>query len=58
MANEVHLQMFLKNPREYLRAPLPRSPCKICVMGVSLTGKTTLANLLAKKYNGKVKDLK
>jgi len=46
--------MFLKNPREYLKAPLPRSPCKICIIGAGLTGKTMLATLLAKKYNGKV----
>lgn len=56
MSNEVYLQMFLKNPREYLKFPLPQSPCKICIIGASLTGKTTLATLLAKKYNGKVRN--
>lgn len=55
MSSEQNLQQFLKNPREFLRSPLPRVPCKISVIGPPYSGKTLLSNLLAKKYNAKVK---
>lgn len=54
MANEEALKEFLINPRPYLLPPQPRAPCKIAVMGNSFAGKTSLACLLARKYNAKV----
>ena len=58
MANEQNLREFMKNPREYLRQPMPRAPCKLAVLGVSYSGKTSLTTQLAKKYNAKVLDMK
>lgn len=57
MADENALREFLKNPRPYLRLPQPRAPCKISILGCKYSGKTTLASLLAKKYNAKVIDM-
>ncbi len=57
MANEQCLRKFIKNPREYLRQPNPKIPCKLCIIGGSRTGKTTLAKMLAKKYDAKVGSL-
>ena len=54
MASEHCLQEFLANPRPFLLPPQPRAPCKMAVLGHSLAGKTTLACLLARKYNAKV----
>ena len=49
------MEKFLKNPRPYLLPPQPRPPCKLSITGPPLSGKTTLAHLLAQKYNAKVK---
>ena len=57
MADENALREFIKNPRPYLRLPQPRAPCKISVLGCERSGKTTLATMLAKKYNAKVIDI-
>ena len=54
LSTEEALQKFLKNPRPYLLPPQPRPPCKICVSGPPLSGKTTLCNQLAQKYGAKV----
>lgn len=58
MSSELALREFLKNPREYLKHPLPRAPCKLSIVGLPYSGKTYLAHLLAKKYNAKVLDMK
>ena len=57
MVDELALKAFLKNPRPYLKLPQPRAPCKLSVLGSRYTGKTTLAALLAKKYNARVIDM-
>ena len=48
------LIQFIHNPRAYLLAPYPRIPCKVCVIGAPTSGKTTLAEMVAEKYNGMV----
>ena len=48
------MSKFLKNPRTYIMPPQPRPPCKLCVTGPPRSGKTTVAHLLAQKYNAKV----
>ena len=50
------MEKFVKNPRPYLLPDQPRPPCKLSVIGAPLSGKTTLANLIAHKYGGKVSD--
>ncbi len=57
MADETALRTFLKNPRSFLKLPQPRAPCKLSILGAKYTGKTTLASVLAKKYNAKVIDM-
>uniref|UniRef100_A0AAY4DP69 Nucleoside-diphosphate kinase n=1 Tax=Denticeps clupeoides TaxID=299321 RepID=A0AAY4DP69_9TELE len=44
------LQRFMQNPRQYLLPPMPRPPCKVCVIGPPCSGKTTLSHLLAEHY--------
>jgi adenylate/nucleoside-diphosphate kinase len=56
MADEGSLKEFLKNPRPYLKRPQPIAPCKLSILGGNYSGKTTVCNLLAKKYNAKVID--
>ncbi|CAF0775596.1 unnamed protein product [Brachionus calyciflorus] len=58
MADENRLREFLKNPRSYLKLPQPRAPCKISILGTDYTGKTSLAAIMAKKYNASVIDMK
>lgn len=57
MADENALRTFLKNPRPFIKAPQPRAPCKLSILGPKYAGKTTLAGLLAKKYNAHVIDM-
>lgn len=57
MADENSLREFIKNPRPYIKLPQPRAPCKLSILGSSYTGKTTVCNLLAKKYNARVIDI-
>lgn len=57
MADEAALRKFLKNPRIYLKAPQPRAPCKVSVLGAKYSGKTSLCAILAKKYNARVIDM-
>merc|ERR1711974_946 len=45
---------FVKNPRPFLLPEQPRPPCKMSILGSKLSGKTTLCNLIAHKYGGKV----
>nr|XP_013804265.1 PREDICTED: adenylate kinase 9 [Apteryx mantelli mantelli] len=51
------LKAFMLNPRPYLLPPMPLPPCKVLVFGPPLSGRTTICNLIANKYNGKVLDM-
>lgn len=48
------MEKFVKNPRPYLLPDQPRPPCKLSIIGAPISGKTTLANLIAHKYGCKV----
>ena len=52
-SNEALVQ-FTRNPRAYLLPPQPCIPCKVCVVGPSTSGKTSLARAVAQKYNATV----
>nr|KAF6340910.1 adenylate kinase 9 [Myotis myotis] len=56
LASEETLRAFLLNPRPYLLPPMPAPPFKVFVFGPPSSGKTTLCNLLAEHYKGKVVD--
>ena len=55
MSTSEALGYFMRNPRPYLAAHLPRPPCKLCVLGPPHSGKTTVARMLADRYNAKVR---
>ena len=57
MSGPEQMELFLKNPRPYLISPQPRPPCKLCVTGPPLSGKTTMAFMLAQKFNARVLDV-
>nr|XP_006820033.1 PREDICTED: adenylate kinase 9-like [Saccoglossus kowalevskii] len=57
LSSEEAMGKFLKNPRPYMIGPQPRPPCKLCVTGPPLSGKTTLCHLIAQKYNATVLDM-
>ncbi|NXK05987.1 KAD9 kinase, partial [Herpetotheres cachinnans] len=48
------LKIFMLNPRPYLLPPMPLPPCKVLVFGPPFSGRTTICNLIAHKYKGKV----
>uniref|UniRef100_G1NL59 Uncharacterized protein n=1 Tax=Meleagris gallopavo TaxID=9103 RepID=G1NL59_MELGA len=48
------LKTFMLNPRPYLLPPMPMPPCKVLVFGPPVSGRTTVCNLIANKYKGKV----
>ncbi|XP_044146654.1 adenylate kinase 9 [Bufo gargarizans] len=54
---EESLINFVQNPRPYLLPPMPLPPCKVAVLGPKSSGKTTVCNLIANKYSGKVFDM-
>ncbi|XP_055390712.1 adenylate kinase 9 [Bubalus kerabau] len=56
LSSEKALKTFLLNPRPYLIPPMPAPPFKVFIFGPQSSGKTTLSNLLAKHYKGKVVD--
>ncbi|XP_008067229.1 adenylate kinase 9-like [Carlito syrichta] len=56
LSSEEALKPFLLNPRPYLLPPMPAPPCKVFIFGPPYSGKTTLSNLLAENYKGKVVD--
>ncbi|XP_009980594.1 PREDICTED: adenylate kinase 9-like, partial [Tauraco erythrolophus] len=51
------LKTFMLNPRPYLLPPMPLPPCKVLVFGPPFSGRTTICNLIAHKYKGKVLDV-
>eukprot|EP00795_Rhopilema_esculentum_P017699 gene17699-9356_t len=51
------LEKFMRNPRRYIMSPQPRNPCKLCIVGPPLSGKTTLAQRIAAKYQAKIFDV-
>ncbi|XP_010281634.1 PREDICTED: adenylate kinase 9-like, partial [Phaethon lepturus] len=51
------LETFMLNPRPYLLPPMPLPPCKVLVFGPPFSGRTTICNLIAHKYKGKVLDM-
>uniref|UniRef100_A0A8C3KGY0 Adenylate kinase 9 n=1 Tax=Calidris pygmaea TaxID=425635 RepID=A0A8C3KGY0_9CHAR len=51
------LKAFMLNPRPYLLPPMPLPPCKVLVFGPPFSGRTTICNLIADKYKGKVLDM-
>uniref|UniRef100_H2MFT6 Uncharacterized protein n=1 Tax=Oryzias latipes TaxID=8090 RepID=H2MFT6_ORYLA len=55
-SREAH-QKFLTNPRQYLLPPMPRTPCRVSIIGAPLTGKSTLCRLVAQHYGGVVLDV-
>ncbi|KAG8582448.1 hypothetical protein GDO81_008055 [Engystomops pustulosus] len=57
LSSEESLMKFIQNPRPYLLPPMPLPPCKVAVLGPKSSGKTTLCNLIANKYSGKVFDM-
>lgn len=56
LSSEETLKTFLLNPRPYLLPPMPAPPFKVFIFGPPCSGKTTLCNLLAEHYKGKVVD--
>ncbi|XP_069866381.1 adenylate kinase 9 isoform X2 [Dipodomys merriami] len=56
LSSDETLKKFVLNPRPYLLPPMPTPPCKLVVLGPPYSGKTTLANLIAEHYKGKVID--
>ena len=54
MSSNEALAKFMRNPRPFLDAQLPRPPCKLCILGPPHAGKTRLAAVLAERYSGKV----
>ncbi|XP_074845222.1 adenylate kinase 9 [Carettochelys insculpta] len=57
LSSQEALRSFMLNPRPYLLPPMPLPPCKVLVFGPPFSGKTTLCNLIANKYKGKVLDM-
>ncbi|KAM5165186.1 adenylate kinase 9 [Mantella aurantiaca] len=57
LSSEESFKKFMQNPRPFLLPPMPLSPCKVAIMGPKSSGKTTICNLIAKKYSGKVFDM-
>ncbi|XP_054424615.1 adenylate kinase 9 [Pteronotus mesoamericanus] len=56
LSSEEAFKTFLLNPRPYLLPPMPAPPFKVFIFGPQSSGKTTLSNLLAEHYKGKVVD--
>ncbi|XP_038617228.1 adenylate kinase 9 [Tachyglossus aculeatus] len=57
LSSEDALEAFSRNPRPYLLPPMPLPPCKVLVCGPPSSGKTSLCDLIASRYKGKVLDL-
>uniref|UniRef100_A0A8C3QRT6 Nucleoside-diphosphate kinase n=1 Tax=Cyanoderma ruficeps TaxID=181631 RepID=A0A8C3QRT6_9PASS len=57
LSSEEALKKFMLNPRPYLLPPMPASPCKVLVFGPPFSGRTTICDVIAHKYKGKVIDM-
>lgn len=57
LSSEDAYQKFITNPRPYLLPPMPRFPCRVCIIGPPQAGTTTLCQLLAQSYNALVLDV-
>lgn len=57
LSSEEAYKKFTTNPRPYLLPPMPRFPCRICIVGPPQAGTTTLCRLLAQSYNARVLDV-
>ncbi|XP_055490932.1 adenylate kinase 9 isoform X2 [Leucoraja erinacea] len=57
LSSEENLAKFMANPRTYLLPPQPHTACKIAILGPKSSGKTTLCELIAQKYDAKVLDM-
>ncbi|KAL6091489.1 hypothetical protein STEG23_032300, partial [Scotinomys teguina] len=56
LSSEETLRLFSLNPRPCLLPPMPLPPCKIFIFGPRSSGRTTLSNLIAEHFKGKVVD--
>ncbi|NWY11829.1 KAD9 kinase, partial [Aphelocoma coerulescens] len=54
LSSQEALKKFMLNPRPYLLPPMPVSPCKVFVFGPPFSGRTTICNVIAHNYKGKV----
>ena len=54
MSSAEALAQFMINPRIYLKPPNPQIPCKVCVLGPPVSGKSTLVKAIALKYKAMV----
>ncbi|NXH48211.1 KAD9 kinase, partial [Dicaeum eximium] len=54
LSSQEALKKFVLNPRPYLLPPMPVSPCKVFVFGPPFSGRTTVCNVIADNYKGKV----
>ncbi|NXO06420.1 KAD9 kinase, partial [Oriolus oriolus] len=54
LSSQEALKKFMLNPRPYLLPPMPVAPCKVFVFGPPFSGRTTICNLIAHNYKGKV----
>ncbi|NWT09343.1 KAD9 kinase, partial [Vireo altiloquus] len=54
LSSQEALKKFMLNPRPYLLPPMPVSPCKVFVFGPPFSGRTTISNVIAHNYKGKV----
>ncbi|NXU40324.1 KAD9 kinase, partial [Drymodes brunneopygia] len=54
LSSQEALNKFMLNPRPYLLPPMPVSPCKVFVFGPPFSGRTTVSNVIAHNYKGKV----
>ncbi|NWV23991.1 KAD9 kinase, partial [Origma solitaria] len=54
LSSEEALKKFMLNPRPYLLPPMPVPPCKVFVFGPPLSGRTTMCDVIAQNYKGKV----
>lgn len=57
LSSEDAYQKFVTNPRRYLLPPMPKPPCRVCIIGPPQAGKSTLCQLLAQHYNALVLDM-
>ncbi|KAM8832237.1 adenylate kinase 9 isoform 2-T2 [Spinachia spinachia] len=57
LSSQEAYQKFITNPRPYLLPPMPRSSCRVSIIGPPKAGKSTLCKLLAQHYNASVLDM-